>query len=276
MATRRNRPAGALILLVPLIAGCAHHHRSRPEEPPAPGPSAPAQPETINSGLAPGEALWHVRAALNVAALLCGRHPGGAALVQRYNALLVDDKAALAVAYASETRRYGSGDPAALDRHMTQLYNFFARPQATPALCAVAAEESQQASSTPATQLTAFAPRALMRLQSAILAPPPLVPPRIASTVRRPASPDAGSGEWRIQLGAFTGRPAALAAWAKVRTRLPSLAAYQPHYEAVPDSPLVRLQIGSAHGRDDALRLCAAAATGGFDCMTVPKSRSWP
>jgi cell division septation protein DedD len=181
--------------------------------------------------------------------------------------LLTDDKAVLATAYASETRRYGSGDPAALDRHMTQLYNFFARPQATPAFCVAAMDVAQRASATPAAQLPSYAPPALARLQSAILAPVRQAP-RIAAAMAEPAS-----GEWRIQLGAFTGRPAAAAAWDKVRVKLPSLAAYRPHYEAVPGSPLVRLQIGSARDRTGALRLCAAAATGGFDCMTVAKRR---
>jgi hypothetical protein len=253
-----------------LIGGCTHRHPVHGEEP-APSPNAQFQSATINSGLGPEEALWHVRAALNVAALLCGRRPGGAALVQRYNALLTDDKATLASAYGAETRRYGSDDPAALDRHMTQLYNFFARPDATPAFCATAMEVSQQASATPSLQLTTFAPSALERLQSAILIPASKPRMALAARTRIPVEP--ASGEWRIQLGAFTGHPAAIAAWDKVRTRLPSLAAYRPRYEPVPDSPLVRLQIGSARDRDGALRLCAAAATGGFDCMTVPKRR---
>jgi hypothetical protein len=275
MTTKRRGPARATILAMLLASGCAHHHRRVPGAQPAPpvatAPPSPAQPETINSGLGPEESLWHVRAALNVAALLCGHQPGGTTLVRRYNALLTNDKATLATAYASETRRYGPGDPAALDRHMTQLYNFFARPQATPAFCAAAMDVSQQAAATPPAQLTAFAPPALARLQSAILNPAPA--PRLAVESRGPALAESASGEWRIQLGAFTGHPAAVAAWAKVRARLPALAAYQPRYEPVPGSPLVRLQIGAARDRDGALRLCAAAATGGFDCMAVPKHR---
>ena len=267
MTTRLSLSAGVIALSMLVLDGCAHRHHDHPGSPAAPVQSVPQQAPTINSGLGPEEALWHVRAALNVAALLCGRRPGGAALVQRYNALLTDDKATLATAYGAETRRYGSSDPAALDRHMTQLYNFFARPDATPAFCAAAMEVSRQVSSTPPSQLTAFAPPALERLQSAILNPTPI--PRMAAA----ATAEPTSGEWRIQLGAFTGRPAAVAAWDKVRVRLPSLAAYRPRYEPVPDSPLVRLQIGAARDRDGALRLCAAAATGGFDCMAVPKRR---
>jgi cell division septation protein DedD len=76
---------------------------------------------------------------------------------------------------------------------------------------------------------------------------------------------------WRIQLGAFTGKPAARLAWEKARYRLPSLAAYRPHYQKVPDSALVRLQVGKAADRASAIRLCATAAAGGFDCFPVAR-----
>jgi hypothetical protein len=269
--------AGAVLALAVLTTSCAHRHKPGAEPaPPAPPPAAPApEPEapTINSGLGPEETLWHVRSALNVGALLCGHQPGGAGLVQRYNALLVSNKAVLTTAYGGERQRYGSGDPAALDRHMTQLYNFFARPQATPSFCAAAVEVSQQLAATPSSGLVAAAPAALTRLQDAILHPAPVPAPRMAIARAEAATAPAAAGDWRIQLGAFTGRPAAEAAWVKVRTKLPALAAYQPRYEAVPKSPLVRLQIGSATDRDGALKLCAAAATGGFDCMPVGKAR---
>jgi cell division septation protein DedD len=269
--------AGAVLALAVLTTSCAHHRKPAPGPapvPPAPTPTPPPEPEapTINSGLGPAETLWHVRSALNVGALLCGHQPGGAGLVQRYNALLVNDKAVLATAYAGETQRFGSGPPAALDRHMTQLYNFFARPQSTVAFCAAAVEVSGQMATTPASGLVAAAPAALAKLQDAILHPPPVAAPVMAARKAEPAAA-AAPGDWRIQLGAFTGRSAAEAAWAKVRAKLPSLAAYTPRYEAVPKSPLVRLQIGPAADRDGAIRLCAAAATGGFDCMPVGKSR---
>jgi len=53
---------------------------------------------------------------------------------------------------------------------------------------------------------------------------------------------------------------------------VPALAAYHPHYEDVPHSPLVRLQVGAADDKAGALRLCATAAAGGFDCLPVPRS----
>lgn len=271
--------AGAILALGVLMTGCAHRRTpsapSTPAAPEAPPPPvAPPEAPTINSGLGPEETLWHVRSALNVAALLCGHQPGGAGLVQRYNVLLASDKAVLTTAYGGERQRYGTGDPAALDRHMTQLYNFFARPEATTGFCAAAVEVSQQFATMPASELMAAAPAALARLQDRILHPAP-VAPRVAAEATARAEPAVQStpGDWRIQLGAFTGRAAAEAAWQKVRTRLPALAVYAPHYEAVPKSPLVRLQIGSATDRAGALKLCAAAATGGFDCMPLGKRR---
>lgn len=76
---------------------------------------------------------------------------------------------------------------------------------------------------------------------------------------------------WRIQIGAFTGKDAAKAAWGRAQARVPSLAVYRAHYQKVPDSPLVRVQVGKAGDRASALRLCAAAAAGGFDCFPVAR-----
>ncbi len=300
-----------------LLTGCAHHHRSKPEALPQPTAPAAAQPqpptgsaagqtvpepgadgrfETINSHLGEEEALWHVRAALNVAALSCGGRSGGAAIVARYNALLTQRKAVFATAYASETARAGQ---VALDQHMTRLYNFFAQPPAQAAFCRAAAEVSEQAAAEPANGLPQFAPGALDRLEAPILdyyrayasyrrdlaawqtgrraSPPPtqlatkVATPREAAAAMAATHADTGAS-WRIQLGAFTGKPAAEAAWTRARGRLPALAIYNPHYEEVPHSPLVRLQVGAANDKAGALRLCATAAAGGFDCLPVPRS----
>lgn len=305
-------------LVAALLAGCAHHRAPSPapvsapaEEPRPPAGSAPGQtlPEpgadgryqTINSGLGNEEALWHVRSALNVAALSCAGRPGGGGIVQHYNALLTQRKAVLSTAYTAETARFGSGGQGGLDRHMTQLYNFFAQPPAQGAFCAAAARVADRAAATPPAGLPQFAPQALAELEAPILdyyrayaayrrdlaawkarpvetaaqkgaAPKQAKIEAIASVPRpEPKNVAASSSSWRIQLGAFTGRPAAEAAWEKARTRLPALAAYRPHYQNVPNSPLVRLQVGSASDRAGALQLCATAAAGGFDCLPVDR-----
>src|SRR5712671_3787452 len=85
-----------------LLAGCAH--QSRPEALRTPTPVAVAEPRppagaakglslpsidaqghyaTINGGIADKEAIWHFRAALNVAALSCTNQ----GLTSRYNQL---------------------------------------------------------------------------------------------------------------------------------------------------------------------------------------------
>src|SRR3546814_10673275 len=49
------------------------------------------------------------------------------------------------------------------------------------------------------------------------------------------AADNPGTGEgWRIQIGAYTGRKAAEAAWEQVRRAAPGLAAYRPYYEEAP------------------------------------------
>lgn len=283
-----------------MITGCAGHRHTvdgagssstegRPQPPAgtAAGLSVPdPDAATINSGVGGEEALWHVRAALNVAALSCGQRAGGAEIVRRYNALLTDRKPMLAAAYADEA---GRRDQAALDRHMTQLYNFFAQPPAQSGFCAAAAEVSGRAESLSAADATA----ALHRLEAPILDyyrayagyrrdlaawqahPATVLADRRVQVKAPPAKPEARAermaSAWRIQLGAFTGKPAARLAWEKAQGRLPSLAAYRPHYQKVPDSALVRLQVGKAADRASAIRLCAAAAAGGFDCFPVAR-----
>src|SRR3546814_8044530 len=60
------------------------------------------------------------------------------------------------------------------------------------------------------------------------------------------AADNPGTGEgWRIQIGAYTGRKAAEAAWEQVRRSAPGLAAYRPYYEEAPGRRgLVRVQLG--------------------------------
>jgi hypothetical protein len=249
-----------------LIAGCAHRDKTAPApvEPSAPvAAPTPSPTPTINSDLGPEEAVWHLRAALNVAALSCGQGPAGVTIVTRYNAFLTERKGVLAAAYAAERARHASA--AMLDRHMTQLYNFFADPASQRGFCAVARTVADRASTTPADSLANLASTALVELERADSVSQPNPATRIATLA--PAAPSAAP--WRIQIGAFTGRPAAEAAWQKALARVPSLAAYQPAYEQVPGKPLVRVQVGVASDRAGAIRLCAAAAAGGFDCMPI-------
>lgn len=134
-----------------------------------PEPGRDGRYVTINSGVTEQEALWHVRSALNVAALSCRIQPGGAAIVKHYNALLVRRKAVLARAYAAETGRFAAAGKGAVDAHLTRLYNFFALPSAQPGFCAAAADIADHVDAVPPAGLPHYATGALDRLEAPIL-----------------------------------------------------------------------------------------------------------
>lgn len=75
------------------------------------------------------------------------------------------------------------------------------------------------------------------------------------------AKPVAGSGKWRIQLGAFRDRGNAETLWGKVKGRLGGA---QPSYVAA--GPVTRLHAGGFASRADATRACAAS---GQPCVIV-------
>jgi hypothetical protein len=175
-----------------LLASCSHRREVAVEAPPpapiaAPRPVLPAQLgaivppphaadggyQTINHGIDSRQAEWHVRAALNVAAIGC-RSDADAALVPAYNALLASQKSALAAAdnsvKASFRARLGAGWQNAHDVYMTQLYNFFAQPAAKASFCAAADQVAPQAAAVPAGGFEAFAQTALPQLEAPFLA----------------------------------------------------------------------------------------------------------
>lgn len=134
-----------------------------------PEPGRDGRFQTINSGVTAPEALWHVRAALNVAVLSCRGRPAGATILKHYNALLVRRKAVLARAYAAETGRFAHEGKGAVDAHQTRLYNFFAQPAAQPAFCAAAADVAEHVGTVPPDGLPQYATTALVRLEAPIL-----------------------------------------------------------------------------------------------------------
>jgi hypothetical protein len=308
------------LALATLLAGCAHHARPEAARPPAPVavaeplppagaakgltmPSADAQGRyaTINSGLGDKEAIWHLRAALNVAALSCRNQ----AITDHYNQLLRSHKAVFAAAYAGETARlHGS----ALDQHQTRLYNFFAQPPAKIAFCRAADSEAGQAATVSSADFPAYAAKALDRLEAPVIAyygyrhelaewkasprkPAEVMTVAAAATpavARRKASAPVtvvaassapvrkkdsdATNNWRVQIGAFSGQSAAEAAWKRARERVPRMASYKPSFEAVPGKPsLIRLQIAIADDRDGAQKLCATAAASGVNCLPVAR-----
>ncbi|WP_419828100.1 hypothetical protein [Sphingomonas sp.] len=178
----------ALPLLVPaLLAGCAHQAELAvaTPEPIAPPPARPelapdlatiAPPprgedeayRTINSALDPQSTMWHVRAALNVAAIGC-RGPGDIGTVPAYNAMLTSKKALLAkvnTGVQAGFRAQGADG----DAYMTKLYNYFAMPAAKPGFCAAAATIAPAAAAATPDAFPAFAQDALPALEAPFLA----------------------------------------------------------------------------------------------------------
>jgi len=112
-------------------------------------------------------------------------------------------------------------------------------------------------------RFTAFAPGALERL----IAPPAnrTAAPAVQMAVATTAGPP-----WRIQLGAYSGDRAARDAWGRIRSRMKVATDFEPRYEDVPKSALVRIRVGPVSDKGQAIALCAAAAGAGLDCLPVP------
>jgi cell division septation protein DedD len=207
--------------------------------------------------------------------------------------MLGRQRKALTSAYKAEGARFGSAS--ATDAHVTQVYNFFAQPPAQSRFCAVATSVAAEAAALPAEKLADFAPGALDRLARPFTdfyddyarykvtlaawekgdhrtAQPAMAMRAVApaSTTVAAAAASSSGPPWRIQLGAYSGDRAARDAWTKIRSRMKGASDFEPRYEDVPSSKLVRVRIGPVTDRGQAIALCAAAAGAGLDCLPVP------
>jgi hypothetical protein len=118
---------------------------------------------TPNRNVADVRALWHVRAALNVAAIGC-RGQNADALVENYNRLQLRHKAAIA---ASERAVISAmAGTAARDKLATQLYNFFAMPPVQNEFCPVAFAISANIVTLPSAEVAQRAPEYLAQLDA--------------------------------------------------------------------------------------------------------------
>lgn len=142
-----KRLAVSLAALV-VLAGCSHTSQPRVAEtkraalPSWPGTEAksPAPQNTKHEALAADESVWHLRAGLNVAALMC-KGKGRVSVAGDYSRLLTRHRALLASAYAAEQKRHGSG----LDRHQTRLYNHYSNQRDPAGFCRDAAGVAKRA-----------------------------------------------------------------------------------------------------------------------------------
>jgi hypothetical protein len=124
---------------------------------------------TPNRDLSRDETSWHVRAALNVAALGC-RDAAETETVAAYNRLLRAQSESLAAADAGVKgvyrARHGAAWESTHDRQMTRVYNFFAQPTAHDGFCTAAREVLARAETVAPVRFGDFAAEALPRLEA--------------------------------------------------------------------------------------------------------------
>ena len=184
-ANRRSWQLACLTTLV-LVAGCSTQKKAPPTPPPpvvrtikplppmgaVEGMSIPEVDSsgkylTPNRGVTANTALWHVRMALNVAALSCYGVNEPARL--QYNRILHVHEGILREANAAVDRNYtaafGSGGLQSRELLNTVVYNFFALPPVTKSFCPVAIEVGAKILAMPSSQLLAYAPEALTALE---------------------------------------------------------------------------------------------------------------
>lgn len=120
---------------------------------------------TPNRSLSGAGTVWHLRVALNVAALGC--NDAAHTVANGYNDLIRTRSARFAESYKAMTAQYGSLDT--LDVAMTRLYNYFAQPPAQPGFCAAAREVLAEVPAVPDAEFPAFAAKAMQRLEQPFL-----------------------------------------------------------------------------------------------------------
>lgn len=90
----------------------------------------------------------------------------------------------------------------------------------------------------------------------------------VAIAPPKSAKPVAGqSGDWRIQLGAFSDKAKASALWTRLRSASAGLSGLQPFY--VKAGPVTRLQVGGFESRAIAEKICASLRSSTQACFSV-------
>lgn len=116
--------------------------------------------DTPNRAPSKAAAIWHLRAALNVAALRCNDE----ALLGHYNGFIGTQRAALAAAHKALGVEHGG--QTAFDAAMTRLYNYFALPPVQPGFCVAAATVAAEVAALPAGGIVGYAPLGLPLLDA--------------------------------------------------------------------------------------------------------------
>lgn len=162
--------------LLPLLLAAAQALDSapRPPEGAAANQSVPLHDATgvyatPNRGIGGDETSWHLRAALNVAALGC-RDAAEAETIAHYNAMIAHHRAPLAAAdagvKAAYRTRFGARWESEHDARMTRVYNFFAQPPAQRRFCSVAREILAEVEQVAPERFGMYAAEALPRIEA--------------------------------------------------------------------------------------------------------------
>jgi hypothetical protein len=146
------------------LVSCARPDNRLAMNRPAPRQSAPPATAALQSGARGNEAVWSVRAGLNVAALSCrgrGRQP----VAGDYAKMLARHRALLDTVYRQEQARQGAR---AFDRQQTRIYNIFAN-QASPArFCGAASSVAHRANGLDSAAFALAAPHMLGELKASL------------------------------------------------------------------------------------------------------------
>lgn len=174
MGMRHWRYAAPSMGLALVLAGCATHRA-----PVAEATKAPPAPPIVDKADIPLSAkaatlsqIWHMRVALNVAALAC-RGPGSSALVAGYNRMLHKRDALLAMAQEAAYADYGGRSKSnGYDSAMTRLYNHYAQPFAQADFCTTAQRVQRAEEKIAEASYRQFVAAALDDLDAPFAAPP--------------------------------------------------------------------------------------------------------
>ncbi len=123
---------------------------------------------------------------------------------------------------------------------------------------------SQPAMPAPAPQQTPVTPGVTYAPSPTPAAPAPATPAPAAKPTPVPAA--ATTGDWRVQLGAFSDENKAKALWDRLESSVTALSGLQPYL--VKAGGITRLQAGAFETRAQADSMCSRVKASGNDCIT--------
>jgi hypothetical protein len=146
------------------LASCGRPDNHVAVSRPVPHQAPSARPMAEEPPAGGSEAVWSVRAGLNVAALSCrgrGRQP----VAGEYARMLTHHRELLATAYRREQERQGAR---AFDRQQTRIYNTFANQTSPVRFCGTASSVAHRVNGLDSAGFTLAAPHMLGELRASL------------------------------------------------------------------------------------------------------------